>query len=103
MHRCSEPAAADAAARSARRALAATASLPAPALRFALGTLRALGSSAPAADVSRGVAALKDLRAGAGKLRAAEGVPGSVTATGLALQVMTQALNIKQKGAWLVM
>lgn len=95
MHRCSEQAAADAAARAARRALAATAPLPVPELRFALGTLRALGASAPGADVSRGVAALKDLRAGAGKLRAAEGAPGSVAATGLALQVMTQALEAR--------
>ena len=91
LQRCSEPAAADAAARTARRALAAQAPLSVPELRCALGTLRALRAPAPAADVGRGVAALKGLRAGSGKLRAADGLPGSVAATGLALQVLLHA------------
>jgi len=88
LRRCSEPAAAEAAARTARRALAAAAPPGVPELRWALGALRALRAPAPAADVGRGVEALRRLRAGAGKLRPAEGAPASVAATGLALQVL---------------
>ncbi len=59
-----------------------------PELRWALGALRAARAAAPAADVGRGVEGLRRLRAGAGKLRPAEGAPASVAATGLALQVL---------------